>query len=177
MTELGAAVLKQITATFERQRDLGLKALEQLTFAELVQVLGAEDNSVAIIVKHLHGNMRSRWRDFLSTDGEKPDRLRDREFAGEFASKENVLALWREGWDYVFTALTALTPEDLQRTVTIRSKPLSVLQALLRQLDHYAYHVGQIVLLAKHFRGESWQSLSISKGKSATFNRRLGHEG
>ena len=177
MAELSAAVLKQITATFERQRDLGLKALEQLTFEQLTQPLGDEDNSVAIIVKHLHGNMRSRWRDFLDTDGEKPDRQRDQEFVGAFASKEAILELWTQGWNYVFTALRDINAEDLQRTVTIRSKPLSVLQALLRQLDHYAYHVGQVVLLAKHFRGKSWRSLSISKGKSATFNRRLGHEG
>ena len=173
MAELGEAVLEHILATFRRQRDLGAKALQHLSLAQLTQPLDAEDNLVAIIVKHLHGNMRSRWRDFLTSDGEKPDRQRDGEFESEFKSKEEILALWAEGWSYVFTALEELGPADLERTVTIRTRPLSVLQALLRQLDHYAYHVGQIVLLAKHHRGEAWESLSIPKGESSSFNQRL----
>jgi hypothetical protein len=150
--------------TFEKYRQLGERAMSQLREDDLFRRLDEESLSIALIVKHMHGNMRSRWRDFLTTDGEKPDRDRDSEFepaGGE--TRETVLAWWEEGWAEVFRAMEALRPTDLERTVTIRGEPHSVLQAIMRQTTHYAYHVGQIVFLAKHYRGAAWESLSIPK--------------
>jgi hypothetical protein len=129
--------------------------------------LDAEANSLAVIMKHMAGNMRSRWRDFLTSDGEKPDRHRDLEF--EILSHEDraeIFRQWEEGWQYLFGALEPLTTEDLGRSVTIRGEPHSVSQAIVRQLAHYAEHAGQIVFLAKHLRSSEWQSLSIPRGKS-----------
>src|SRR6185369_16824417 len=135
------------------------------------RVLDGEMNSIGLIVKHMAGNMRSRWRDFLTTDGEKPDRNRDSEFVDPPATREQLRALWDAGWKYLFTALEPLTEADLGRTVTIRGEAHSVMQAVNRQLAHYPYHCGQIVMLAKHFRGEKWKSLSVPKNKSGEFNR------
>jgi hypothetical protein len=134
--------------------------------------LDAESNSIAIIVKHMAGNMRSRWRDFLTTDGEKPDRNRDTEFETPPKTRAELMEMWEGGWKYVFDALEALTDADLTRTVTIRSEPHSVMQAINRQVAHYAHHVGQIVLLAKHFAtnaGKKWESLSVPRGQSKQF--------
>jgi uncharacterized protein DUF1572 len=152
---------------------LGEGALSQLQDEEFLSALDAEANSLAVLVKHLAGNMRSRFRDFLTSDGEKPDRHRDQEFElGPGTTRDEVMRWWEEGWAVVFSALEGLKPEDLELTVYIRKEPHSVLQAINRQLAHYAYHVGQIVLLAKHFRGAEWKSLSIPRGKSEEFNRR-----
>ena len=172
MTDLSTHVLAETIALFRKQKALGEKALAQVSDPDLVAVLDPEANSIAHIVRHLHGNMRSRWTDFLTTDGEKADRHRDTEFelpAG--TGRAEVLAWWNAGWGYLFAALDELTPADLTRTVSIRGQPLSVLSAILRQLDHYAQHVGQVVLLAKHARGSEWQTLSIARGKSEEYLR------
>jgi hypothetical protein len=140
-------------------------AIAQLTDEEFFAAPDAESNSVAIIVKHLAGNMRSRFTDFLTSDGEKPDRNRDREFViYPDTKREEVLNSWEQNWQLVFDTLNSLRPDDLRRTVTIRGEPHSVLQAIHRQVAHYAYHVGQIVYLAKHWKGAEWRTLSVPKG-------------
>ncbi len=139
----------------------------------LFLTLDAESNSIAIIVKHLAGNMRSRWMDFLTTDGEKPDRNRDTEFETPPSSRVELMEMWERGWKYVFDALEPLTEADLTKTVTIRTEPHSVMQAINRQVAHYAHHVGQILFLAKHLtftKTGKWESLSVPRGKSADMN-------
>ena len=147
--------------------------MAQLSDEQLFVTLDPESNSIAIIVKHMAGNMRSRWTDFLTTDGEKPDRNRDSEFVDAPANREALLSLWEQGWQYLFGALEPLSEEDLQRTVRIRGEAHSVMQAINRQVAHYSYHCGQIVFLAKHFQASDWQSLSVPRGRSADFNRRV----
>jgi hypothetical protein len=159
---------------FRFYKQLGERAMAQVTDEQLVAVLDGEMNSIAVIVKHMAGNMRSRWTDFLTSDGEKPDRNRDSEFVEPPATREALLALWEEGWQCLFGALEPLSEEDLQRTVTIRGEAHSVMQAINRQVAHYSYHVGQIVLLAKHFKRDEWQSLSVPRRQSGEFNRRVG---
>ncbi len=145
-------------------------AMAQLKDEELFVTLDPESNSVAVIVKHMAGNMRSRFTDFLTTDGEKPDRYRDQEFElGLATTRADLTKWWEEGWARVFGAIEALKPEDVMRTVTIRGEPHTVLQAINRQVAHYAYHTGQIVFLAKHIRSGKWRSLSIPRGKSEEF--------
>ena len=161
------------TAIFRYYKKLAERAIEQVSDDQLSAVLDEEMNSIAVIVKHMSGNMRSRWTDFLTSDGEKPDRNRDAEFTDPPSTREALLAVWNDGWQRVFSALEPLTDADLSRTVTIRGEAHSVMQAINRQLAHYACHCGQIVLLAKHFQGGSWESLSIPKGKSADFNKRV----
>ncbi len=139
----------------------------------LFTTLDPESNSIAIIVKHLAGNMRSRWTHFLTTDGEKPDRNRDTEFEDAPKTRAALMELWERGWKYVFDALAPLSDEDLSRKITIRTEPHSVMQAINRQVAHYSYHVGQIVYLARHFAGAKWQTLTIPKKKSAEFNRQV----
>lgn len=150
------------------------KAFAQLQGEEFFRALDPESNSVAVIVKHLSGNMISRWTDFLISDGEKPDRQRDLEFVitGE-STKDEVLAQWERGWACVFEALDPLTAEDLRRTVTIRGEVHTVVEAINRQLMHYASHIGQIVFLAKHFRSAQWETLSIPRNRSVEFNAHL----
>jgi hypothetical protein len=152
---------------------VGERAMEQVPDAVLTASVDSESNSIGLIVKHMAGNMRSRWRDFLTTDGEKPDRNRDSEFETPPVARAEVLALWEAGWNYVFDALAPLTEADLTRTVTIRNEPHSVMQAINRQVAHYSYHVGQIVFLAKHLAGDRWTSLTIPRRKSADFNARV----
>ena len=137
--------------------------MEQVSDGQLFEVLDCEANSIAILVKHMTGNMRSRWTDFLSTDGEKPGRNRDHEFVDPPATRAALLADWENGWALVFGALASLTDADLPRRVTIRGEAHSVLQAINRQLAHYPHHIGQIVLLAKHFACEKWTSLSVPR--------------
>jgi hypothetical protein len=151
---------------FRAYKTMGEKAMAQVTDEQLVAVLDSEMNSIAVIVKHMAGNMRSRWTDFLTTDGEKPDRQRDGEFVEPPATREALLALWENGWRCVFNALEPLSEEDLKRTVTIRGEAHSVMQAIHRQIAHYACHIGQIVLLAKHFKSAEWQSLSIPRKRA-----------
>jgi hypothetical protein len=147
------------------------KAIAQTQGEQLFALLDPEANSIALIMKHMSGNMRSRWTDFLTSDGEKPDRERDREFIIEPSeSRETILAAWEDGWSRVFGAISALRPEDLGRTVRIRGEAHTVLEAINRQLTHYAAHVGQIIMLAKHYAGPDWQTLSIPKGGSKQFD-------
>jgi hypothetical protein len=148
-------------------------AMEQLTDEQLVAVLDPEMNSIASIVKHMAGNMRSRWTDFLTTDGEKPDRHRDREFEEPPAERKELMNLWESGWSCLFAALEPLGPADLNRTITIRGEAHSVMQAINRQIAHYAYHCGQIVFLAKHLQHSQWKSVSVRRGQSAEYNQQV----
>jgi len=165
--------LEDSIALFGFYKKMGEGAMEQVTDEQLFATLDEEMNSIAIIVKHMAGNMRSRCTDFLRSDGEKPDRNRDTEFVEPPATREELLKRWNEGWDRVFGALTPLSDSDLERSVTIRGEPHSVMQAINRQIAHYAYHCGQIVFLAKHFKASDWKSLSVPRKKSAEFNRRV----
>lgn len=164
--------VKDATDLFRYYKRLAERAMEQCPDEGLFATLDAESNSIAVIVKHMSGNMRSRWRDLLTTDGEKPDRNRDTEFEAPPNTRADLLALWESGWQYVFTALEPLTDADLGKTVTIRTEPHSVMQAINRQVAHYAHHIGQILYAAKHFttvKTGSWTSLSVPRGKSKQF--------
>jgi hypothetical protein len=157
---------------FRYYKRLAERAMEQCPDEGLFATLDPESNSIAIIVKHLSGNMRSRWRDFLTSDGEKPDRHRDSEFEAAPQTRTELLALWEQGWQYLFTALEPLTDADLGKTITIRTEPHSVMQAINRQVAHYSHHVGQILFAAKHFTAAKtgkWESLSVPRGKSQQF--------
>lgn len=165
--------LEDALPMFRQYKKLGEGAMQQVTDEQLFAVLDSEMNSIAVVVKHMAGNMRSRFRDFLTSDGEKPDRNRDSEFVDPPSSREALMELWEEGWSYVFSALEPLRDADLTRTVTIRGEPHSVMQAIQRQMAHYAYHCGQIVVLAKHFQHAGWKSLSVPRGKSAEFNTKM----
>ena len=163
--------LEDSIASLRAYKKLAEKALDQLNEDEFFITLDEEANSIAIIIKHMAGNMFSRWTDFLTTDGEKPDRNRDMEFVIEpRTGKEDVLAYWEKGWQRVFEALEPLRAEDLEKKVLIRGEEHTVVQAINRQLMHYSYHIGQIVFLAKHFRSAEWKSLSIPRNRSAEFN-------
>ncbi len=157
---------------FRYYQRLAERAMEQCPDAGLFATPDAESNSIATIVKHMAGNMRSRWTDFLSSDGEKPDRNRDGEFEAPPTTRAEVMAVWQAGWDVLFRALEPLTDADLARTVTIRGEAHSVTQAIHRQIAHYSYHVGQIVYLARHFAAPAgqWRSLSVPRRASAEFN-------
>jgi len=165
--------LEDALAVFRYYKQLAERAMAQVGDEHLFAALDAEANSIAIIVKHMTGNMRSRWTDFLTTDGEKPDRNRDSEFVDPPVTRAALLSEWENGWARVFAALEPLIDADLARTVTIRGEPHSVMQAINRQLAHYPHHVGQIVLLAKHFAGDRWQSLSVPRNRSAEFNQKV----
>jgi uncharacterized damage-inducible protein DinB len=171
--EFTTSHLRDSLAVFRYYKKLAEGAMGQVTDAELYAAPDEETNSIAIVVKHMAGNMRSRWTDFLTTDGEKPDRNRDGEFENPPATRAELISLWERGWNCLFRALEPLTDADLSRAVTIRGEPHSVTQAINRQLAHYAYHCGQIVLLARQFRRGSWRSLSVPRGRSAEFNRRV----
>lgn len=155
---------------FEYYKMLGDKTFEQLTDDQLFWQYNAESNSIAIIVKHLWGNMLSRWTDFLTTDGEKEWRNRDAEFENDIATRAELLEKWNEGWACLFTALKGLRPEDLDRIIYIRNQGHTVMEAINRQLAHYPYHIGQIVFLGKMLCGTNWKSLSIPRGNSNQFN-------
>jgi hypothetical protein len=171
--QLTTSYWKDSLDVFRYYKKLGDRAVAQCPDEGLFSTLDTESNSIAIIVKHLAGNMRSRWMDFLTTDGEKPDRNRDSEFEQPPKTRRELLDLWERGWKCVFDALEPLTDADLTRIVTIRTEPHSVMQAINRQVAHYSYHVGQIVYLARHFAGNNWQTLTIPKKKSAEFNARV----
>jgi len=172
--DIAAHYLDEARRQFRGHKRLGEGAIAQLTDDQLFVTLDPESNSVAIVVKHLAGNMRSRFTDFLTSDGEKPDRHRDQEF--ELTAKttrSEIMQWWEQGWACVFAALDSLTPGDVIRTVYVRHEPHTVLQAVNRQLAHYAYHVGQIVFLAKHLRSTDWKTLSVPRGQSEEFNRKM----
>jgi hypothetical protein len=162
--------LSSSRSEFEKYKQLGEKTFEQLNEEDFFWKQNAESNSIAALVRHLSGNMLSRWTDFLTTDGEKSWRLRDQEFDDSNASKAALIELWEKGWNCLFDSLQSLRDEDLEKTVTIRSQPLTVTAAINRQLTHYAYHVGQIVFIGKYLKGENWKSLSIAKDESVSFN-------
>ena len=155
---------------FRYYKKLAERAMQQCPDDALFESLDVESNSIAIIVKHMAGNMRSRWTDFLTTDGEKPDRNRDTEFEDAPKTRVELMKLWERGWKHIFDALEPLGDDDLVRKITIRTEPHSVTQAINRQVAHYSYHVGQIVYVAKHLAGRKWQTLTVPKKKSAEFN-------
>lgn len=169
-----ALYLEDVADQFRKYKQLADRALAQVRDEDLFATLDPESNSLAILIQHMAGNLISRWTDFLTSDGEKPDRDRDSEFevkAGR--TRADLLARWEQGWACLFQALAPLTEEDLTRTVTIRAEPHTVVQAIDRQLMHQAYHVGQIVFLAKHLASEHWQNLSVPRGKTREFNAEM----
>lgn len=166
--------LENVISEFRYLKKLGDRAMEQLDDEQFFVTLDPEGNSIAILVKHLAGNMRSRWMDFLTSDGEKPDRHRDQEFIVDaVATRAEVIEWWERGWKYLFDALNPLQPEDVTQTVMIRQEPHTIVQAIHRQLGHYAMHVGQIVFLAKHLKSTEWKTLSVPRGQSEQFNRKM----
>ncbi|RFS26272.1 DUF1572 domain-containing protein [Chitinophaga silvatica] len=168
---LGQTYLKSVLQRLEIHRLLGTTTLLRLNDEQLHWQPEGAPNSIAIIIQHLHGNMLSRWTDFLTSDGEKPGRSRDQEFIEHAASAHELLTLWNEGWECMLQAIGSLTPEDLEKTVYIRNEPHSVVDAINRQLAHVPYHVGQIVYIGKMVMGDAWESLSIPKGDSDKFNQ------
>lgn len=163
--------LESVGKLFRYYREMGRKAMEQLTEEQLHYQPDPESNSIAAIVKHLHGNMLSRWTDFLTTDGEKNWRDREGEFQDTLTTREDIFQTWNAGWDTLFKALDPLQADDLSRIAYIRNEGHTVLEAINRQLAHYCSHVGQIIFLAKHLRGADWQSLSIPKGGTEAYNQ------
>jgi hypothetical protein len=172
--DLPTHYLADTKTRFESIRTLAERAAAQVDDASFFTPLGNDENSIALVMKHMAGNLRSRFSDFLGSDGEKPDRNRDGEFEqAPSDSRDAILARWAEGWRVLFEALDSLVPADLTRTVTIRGEPHTVIQALSRQLVHQSQHAGQVVLLAKHAAGAKWQTLSIARGQSGAFTREL----
>ena len=171
--QLTTSYLEDSLSLLRYYKNLTETAMAQVSDEQLLISLDDEMNSIAVIVKHLAGNMRSRWTDFLTSDGEKPDRDRDNEFTSPPQSRQDLLDLWNDGWSRVFAALEPLSEADMARTVTIRGEPHSVMQTINREITHYAYHSGQIVLLAKHFRGNEWKSLTIPRGQSRSYSERV----
>lgn len=166
---IGKEYLAWAILEFTNLKKLAEKALNQLTAEDYHWQPDSESNSIAIIIKHLGGNMISRWTDFLTTDGEKPDRDRDDEFIDNIDSVEGLMARWNRGWDCLFNTLNSLTEEDLLKTIYIRGEAHSVVRAILRQVAHYGNHVGQIIYIAKHRKLENWKTLSIPRRKSNDF--------
>jgi hypothetical protein len=171
--EFTTSYLADSLAIFRQYKTLAERAVAQLSDEQLTQTLDPEMNSVALIMKHMAGNMRSRWTDFLTSDGEKTWRNRDSEFVDPPGTRQELMENWNAGWQLVFSALEPLSDQDLGRTVMIRGEAHSVTQAINRQIAHYCYHCGQIVFLAKHLRSEKWTSLSVPRSKSAEFNARM----
>lgn len=168
-------VLPEAISVFRSQKDLADRALAQVSDANLNCPLDADTNSIAVIMQHLSGNMLSRWRDFLTTDGEKPDRDRDGEFVEHRTPRAQLVANWERGWAMLFATLDSLTIDDLAKVTTIRGEPHTVVRSIHRQLSHYGYHVGQIVLIARHYAGDHWTTLTVPRGKgeSKAFNERV----
>ena len=173
MNEIANNYLSDALLSFRNCKKMAERAIEQVSDDEFFRQIDEESNSLAVIVKHIAGNARSRWRDFLNSDGEKPDRNRDTEFETMEDTRESLLEFWESGWRTVFDALGPLTPEDLAKTVTVRGEPHTVVEAINRQLTHYSYHVGQIVFLAKHLKSSEWRTLSIPRNSSQQFNQFL----
>ena len=170
MTDLAAHYLEEMKRQFRGHKRMGDAAMAQLEDKDFFATLDPGSNSVAALVKHIAGNARSRFTDFLISDGEKPDRFRDQEFeVSEKTTREEVMRWWEQAWLQIFSALDSLQPQDMQRTITIRQEPHTVVQALNRALAHYAQHIGQIVFLAKHLRSSQWRTLSIPRGKSEDY--------
>ena len=162
--------LKMWQAEFKKLKRQGDRAVAQVRPDDLFRTLDDESNSIAILQKHIAGNMRSRWVDFLTGDGEKPDRNRDSEFVVDDETPESIQQQWESSWKLLFDGLQSLQPEDLERSVLVRGEPQPLPEAIFRQMSHFASHVGQLVLLAKHFAGDRWQTLSVPRGQSEEFN-------
>ena len=171
--QFSTSYIEDSLAIFRQYKKWAEGAMAQLADDQLFVALDPESNSVAIIVKHMAGNMRSRWTDLLTSDGEKPGRNRDSEFEDAPATREALMAIWEEGWSCVFSALSPLSDADISRTVTIRGEPHSVMQAINRQVAHYALHVGQIIFIAKHLKSSGWKTLPVPRKGSADFNSRV----
>ncbi|MBZ5601244.1 MAG: DUF1572 domain-containing protein [Acidobacteriia bacterium] len=171
--QFSTSYIEDSLAIFRQYKKWAEGAMAQLADDQLFVALDPESNSVAIIVKHMAGNMRSRWTDLLTSDGEKPGRNRDSEFEDAPATREALMAIWEEGWSCVFSALSPLSDADISRTVTIRGEPHSVMQAINRQVAHYALHVGQIIFIAKHLKSSGWKTLTVPRKGSADFNSRV----
>jgi Protein of unknown function (DUF1572) len=171
--KFSTSYLEDTTSLFRYYKLLGEDAMAQVSDDQLLGTLDEEMNSIALVVKHMAGNMRSRWTDFLTSDGEKLDRNRDSEFVEPPRTRTELMHLWNQGWDLVFQALAGLSDAELGQSIKIRGEAHSVMQAINRQLAHYAYHCGQIVFLAKHFQGRNWKSLSVPRNRSEEFNRRV----
>ena len=165
--------LKDAIETFRNYKRMAEKSIEQVSDEEFFRILDEEANSIAVIVKHIAGNQRSRWTQFLSSDGEKEDRHRDTEFELLDETRESLMEYWERGWQTLFGAIEPLTAEDFEQTITIRGEPHTICEAINRQMTHYAYHIGQITFLAKHFKSKDWKTLSVPKNKSAEFNEFL----
>ena len=162
--------------SFGNYKKLAERAIDQVNNEEFFAQIDEESNSIAVIVKHIAGNLHSRWRDFLTSDGEKPDRHRDTEFEMIGETRDSLMQFWESGWRTLFDNVEPLTEEDFSRTVMIRGEPHSVVEAINRQLTHYSYHVGQIVFLAKHLKASEWKTLSVPRNRSAEFNRHLAEQ-
>jgi Protein of unknown function (DUF1572) len=171
--EFTTSYLKDSMDLLRQHKRLAECAMAQIPDEAFGKSLDAESNSIAIIVKHLAGNMRSRFSDLLTSDGEKPDRNRETEFEAPPKTRTEVMELWDAGWEHVFRALTPLSDADLARTVLIRTEPHSVMQAINRQIGHYCSHIGQIIYLAKHFAGNEWKAVTVPRGNSAEFNAKV----
>lgn len=165
--------LKDAIETFLNYKQMADKSIKQVSDEEFFHKLDEEDNSIAIIVKHIAGNQRSRWTDFLTSDGEKAGRHRDTEFELVEDTRESLMDYWESSWKTLFDAIEPLTVEDFGKTITIRGESHTIVEAINRQLTHYAYHIGQITFLAKHFKSKDWKTLSVPKNKSAEFNEFL----
>ena len=170
-TKFTTSYVEDALAMFHQYKTLAERAMAQAADDHLFAAIDEENNSIAIIVKHMAGNMRSRWTDFLTTDGEKPDRHRDTEFELIEDTRESLMRFWEDGWKILFDSLEPLTDEDFSKMITIRGEPHTVVEAINRQLTHYSYHIGQIVFLAKHLRSKEWKNLSVPKNRSADFNK------
>lgn len=172
--QFSTSYIEDSLAVLRSWKSLTEKAMAQLRDEDFHKSIDPESNSVAIMVKHMAGNMRSRWQDFLTSDGEKPDRHRDTEFEmPEQLTRAQIMEMWQRGWKYVFDALEPLTDADLERKIFIRGEPHSVMQAINRQVAHYANHMGQIIFLAKHLRSADWKAVTIPRGKSEEFLKRV----
>ena len=166
--------LKDIIDQYRKCKQLAERAVAQVNDEDFFKTIDSEGNSIALLMKHIAGNMFSRWTNFLTSDGEKPNRHRDTEFIIETKnSRQQLIEFWEAGWKVTFDTLESLAPEDLGKTIYIRQQPHSVIRAMNRQLGHYSYHVGQIVFLAKFLVGKNWKTLSIAKGQSEAFNREM----
>jgi len=165
--------IQESLTLFRQYKKMTENAMANLSDDQLLTALGEDENSIAILVKHMAGNMRSRWTDFLTSDGEKPDRDRDGEFILPPSTRADLMKMWNDGWDLVFRAIEPLTDADLARTIAIRGEPHSVMQAINRQIGHYTLHCGQIIFLAKHLAGANWKAVTVPRNKSAEFNRKV----
>ncbi len=173
MTTIAQTYLQVVQKRFQNVKELGDKALAQLEEEQLHWAYNEESNNIAVIVKHVSGNMISRWTNFLTTDGEKATRNRDDEFMDSLHTKESIIAVWEKGWQVFLDTLASLSESDLERHVTIRGEQLAVIDAIERQMAHYAQHVGQIIYIAKQVKGSEWQTLSIAKGESQAFTEAM----